>query len=180
MRLIMLCGQGGIGKSTYGKWLVESLNNATLVRVDDFVNRREQCNETHVQAYIDKINTLIKENTYHNIIMDFSQDGPYSRAHILNGVFRDIPSENIKLVTISLRPTANKIIEWNKYKLKKSSTSRVGGNDKYFQMLQQIESIYNHFVYPTMEEFVQYNFYSVTNLIIDNSQPYQKLYLEEI
>ena len=35
--IIMLCGQGGIGKSTYGKKLIKINDKAILIRMDDIV-----------------------------------------------------------------------------------------------------------------------------------------------
>ena len=59
MRLIMLCGQSNSGKSTYGSWLSQQLNNSYLLRVDDIVKRHEKCNLNHIHQFAVKINDLL-------------------------------------------------------------------------------------------------------------------------
>ena len=176
MRLIMLCGQGGAGKSTYGKWLEKELNNTILIRVDDLIIPGQPFDKKYVDKYINNIIKAINSN-YSNIIMDFAHDNATNRANILNKIISQINTQDIDFITISLRPGAETVVDWTikRYRLgnfPKEELIKLIGEER----INRVKNIYNNFQYPTIEEFEKYNFNSIQNYVIDNSKPYERLF----
>lgn len=156
----MLCGQGSVGKSTYGIWLSNQLNNSILIRVDDIVfssSLKKFDFTSHFHIYIKQINEAIKNNK-ENIIIDFSHDSCELRKKICSKISL---KQSINFITISLRPSIDFIIlNDEKRKQRKLSLSEK----------ERIKKIYEHFEFPSLEEFKNYNFQTVKNFIIDNSK----------
>lgn len=160
--LIMLCGQGSVGKSTYAK---SNYPEQSIVSVDAIVGR-DKYNSSYEKLYIDAIQQKLdaKEKT---IVLDFSHDGIISRKTVLSQL--NIPN-NVNFTTISLRPGAEQII-YNQEKRQKYSLTK---SEK-----KKIIKVYNNFTYPTEEEFKDYGFCKITNLVVNNSYPKEDLNLKD-
>ena len=164
MYLIMVCGQGDTGKSTFCKYLQSINPNIIHISVDKIVHNSKLSNfkrDIHFPLYIEQIKNSIKNAKENDIILlDFSQDCPESRKEIL----QEIPSEffnKINFLTISLRPGINNIIKWNE--------KRHGHKLNEIERIKKI-NVYNNFVYPTLEEFEDYSFHSIINISLNNGK----------
>ena len=184
MKLIMLCGQGGIGKSTYGKWLVNQLNNAILLRLDDIVrnSNSKECHSSHIEQFYQLVKNTIIEKKYENIILDFCHDVKANRKKALNNILTNLNNSDIEFITISLRPGYENIIKWRELLLTKNKTLTLDEIDEQFHYFftddfkKRVKKIYNDFQPPVKDEFKDYNFKSTTHIIIDNSKPYERLF----
>ena len=152
INLIMLCGQGSVGKSTYAK---NNFQKSYIVSMDAIVKKND-FNSNFKEQYINLIQQKInaKEDT---IVLDFSHDGILSRKSILSKLKL---SNDIIFTTIALRPGVEQII----YNQEKRQKHPLTDNEK-----ERIIKIYNNFEYPTEEEFKDYGFYKINNFVVDNS-----------
>lgn len=108
--------------------------------------------EKYFYLYVKKIQNAIDQK-FDIIIIDFSHDSITGREKVLNKLNN---LENIDFITFSLRPGIENILKWN---VKREIRS-----------LQEVEENYNSFEFPTKEEFLCFNFRTITNIIIDNSK----------
>lgn len=76
----MLCGQGGSGKSTFGKYLKNNLLNIEFIQVDKIVGT-ERLNPDHIKEYINQLQNAVDKDI--SCIADFSQDNAGCRKKIL-------------------------------------------------------------------------------------------------
>lgn len=150
IELIMLCGQGSSGKSTYAK---QNFSKDCIVSMDAIVGQQKY-NPIFKKQYIDLIQGKLN-NKEKIIVLDFAHDSINSRRDILSKL--NIP-ENVNFTTISLRPSIRQIILNDE----KRKHRRLTQNE-----IENIEKIYNHFICPTEEEFKEYNFCQINNIVIN-------------
>lgn len=149
MTLIMLCGQGGSGKSTYANELIKSLKGNNIIISMDKI-KDQHSNKTLEEfnlLYVNNIQMAINEK-YDYIICDYAQDTYDMRKWILKqlNIF-----ECIDFIAIAIRPTYQKIIE----RIEKYKTLSQEKKDK-------IKKIYLNFQMPTTKEFKNYNFNTIS------------------
>lgn len=150
IELIMLCGQGSSGKSTYAK---QNFPKDCIVSIDAIVGQRKY-NPSFKKQYIDLIQQKL-DNQEKIIVLDFSHDNVESRKEILSKL--NIP-ENVNFTTISLRPSTQQVILNDEKRKNRFLTE----NEKTV-----IKKIYNCFTYPTKKEFEKYNFHQVNTIVIN-------------
>ena len=162
MNLIMLCGQGSCGKSTFGLFLQKTVPNSCLIRMDDIVKQSKFNYNLHFPIYLNTIETTLLSSQFETVILDFSQDVIKCRSLILNSIKKNkILCKKINFIAISLRPGYKNIILWSQKRLNKNLTHKEKIN---------IKKVYYDFEYPTIEEFTQYNFNSILIISLDNSK----------
>ena len=155
MTLILLCGQGNIGKSTYGKKLKAKLLDSVLIRMDECFPTVQDWDKRWVE-YISRIQTAI-DLQYNYIICDMSQDSPGGRQKTLQHLI--FPANAVNLVIIHLRPPLEDLILWTK---KRSA-------NLYKQYKDIIPVVYHNYEPATIEEFSPYAFNVITICEIDNA-----------
>lgn len=156
----MLCGQGNSGKSTYGQWLADQLSNAKLIKMDDIIakDNKNTLQDYHYSLFYNEINKSMQD--FENVIVDLAHDESFARLKTLNNINY---LTNINLITISLRPGFENIVLWGIDRMGEESVQR---------QLKWYALAYKNFQFPTEEEFKDYPFQKVTNLVIDNSKPF--------
>lgn len=155
MTLILLCGQGSIGKSTYGKKLKIKFPCSILIRMDECFPTIQNWDQRWAE-YIKRIQTAI-DLQYDYIICDMCQDSPGGRKKTLQ--YLTFSAKTVDLVIIHLRPPLEDLIRWSKNR----------SADAYKQYKDIIPMIYNHYKPATIEEFSPYNFNTITICEIDNA-----------
>lgn len=151
MKIYMLCGQSGSGKSTFGMKLQEELPNCAFIRIDDIPLELEPIERYY--RYINKFVESIKSKQYDTIILDHHHSLRIMREEILDKI--PIDCGEIELIVISLRPGTNNIISW-----RKTSSEPI---------INAVKHLYESYEMPTDEEFNKYGFKSVSNIVINNS-----------
>lgn len=153
--LVLLCGQGSIGKSTYGQKLQAKKNNSILIRIDEcFPNVQNW--DLRQAEYVKRIQAAI-DLQYNYIICDACQDSPYGRALTLTPLI--LSNCVIELVIIHLRPPLEQLIQWSKQR-------NIG---LYQQYKQIIPKVYTNYRPALQQEFQLYQFQSVSIYEIDNA-----------
>jgi hypothetical protein len=157
----MLCGQGSSGKSTFGSYLHNNLNRikVNFIQVDRIVGTSELTSQ-HIDEYIYQLQDSIDKDI--SLIADFSHDSANSRAAILNRLILS-NNKNIHFITVSIRPAFDTLIAQD------VKRRNITINKEY---LKQMDKIYNHFEFPTNEEFNNYDFLSISHFIVTNENDY--------
>lgn len=165
MNLIMLCGQGSSGKSTFGAELIKKLNSTSkLIRmdnVDDTLPFSER-----MTVYLSNIQAAY-DNKVENIIMDLAHDSIEFRNTVLSSLNFDNKYDSINFFAVSLRPEFEKIVEWE---IKRKGYDELPKN-QYFLM----EKYYNRFQYPTEQEFKKFNFDTIVTLVVNNADFFESV-----
>lgn len=159
MTLIMVCGQGSVGKSTFIKRYFYNKKNIICISVDEIV-KTNKFNQKYYQIYLKTIQKQIDlyENTNKIIVLDFSHDTISSRSKLLNEL--KFNSFNINFIAIGLHPTSFLDIVINDEKRKNRKLNQ--------DEINKIKNIYNHFQPPTVQEFIDYNFNSIKAITLKN------------
>lgn len=159
--LIMLCGQGSAGKSFFGTLLYQWLENSSFIRMDSYVdNSIGYQSEIDLPKYIEGIQKAI-DKQYEYIILDFAHDSKRSRKDILDKL-KFHSNNTYAFICVSLRPTVDVIIQRH--------THRKGLKRCLLQEVKDIKNCYDHFEYPSEEEFKDYPFEKINLFTINNSQ----------
>ena len=160
MHLVMICGQGSSGKSTFCKYLQSIDPNIIHISIDNIALQDPYDENIHFPIYISQIQHYVDKNHEQDIVLiDFAHDSPLFRKSVLEKI--NFNNSNIIFYTISLRPGENTICKWQEKRIKKELTEE----DKAL-----IKNLYENFKYPTVEEFKGYPFKNVINISIDNSK----------
>lgn len=153
MTLILVCGQGGIGKTTYSKKLFYSLNNINKTKI---ISKAEgEINTIFDSSFysfykqaIENINNEI--NNYEYFICDLPLESPEDRQRFLSHI-NFLKTAN--LIVIQLRPPFMDFIE----------NMQFSNED-----IDLIKNIYNNFIPAHPMEFEFLPFKKVSLYIIDN------------
>ena len=151
INLIMLCGQGSVGKSTYAR---RNFQESSIVGFDKIIGQRE-FNWGYLEPYLNLAQQKL-DNQEEFIVLDFAYDTIECRKLILSQL--KIP-DGVNFTTISFRPGVKQIIINQEKRQKKPLTK---------QEIEKIIELYNAFMIPTEEEFKCYNFNEIKNIIIDD------------
>ena len=149
INLIMLCGYGSVGKSTYAR---RNFPESSIVSFDKIVGQRK-FNWGYLEPYI-KLAQQKLDKQEEFVVLDFAYDTVECRKLILSQL--KIPN-NVNFTTISLRPSIEQIISNEEKRRKRKITQ---------EEIDNIIFIYGCFVFPTKEEFVNYGFNSINNIVI--------------
>lgn len=154
MKLIMLCGQGISGKSTFAAQFQQMFNGKIcVVRMDDVVKDVGQFDEPE---YIKRVQQSLNSD-FDYVLMDLAQDSRHYRRSILDQL--NFQGETIDFVTYSMRPSLDEIFRrWT-----------LRGKELTDEFVHHVTQVYNNFEYPTEEEFKKYNFNSVHNYVLGSN-----------
>lgn len=146
VNLILVCGQGSIGKSTFiSKVIKEGDLN---VRLDDIPNHNFQEFVKQVQK---GINQSIK-----NIYCDM----PFANSYIRKWFLSQLSWKELNLYVIQLRPPLKKLLEWYDEQIKGAEYIRVNRN--------QVITTYYNFEFVREDEFAQFNLNNLKIYLYDN------------
>lgn len=162
LNIFMLCGQGSIGKSLFGKSLKQNLPQSIFLSFDSFVSKNNNF-ETNYKNYIFFIYKSINNKKIENIILDFSYcvfESRFLTFKILSEKYK-INFNNINLYVINLRPGYQNIINFHSNKINK----KLEINKK-----KEIKKVYYNFQFPVFKEFIYFNFKSILIFNINNSK----------
>ena len=128
-----------------------------IIRVDDLDANLSMA--SRIAIYINNIQTAY-DNGIDNIIIDLAHDTVDFRNSILSKLkfSQHIP---VHFFTISLRPGVDKILEWD---ATRRGLSTISDEDR-----TMIEKCYERFESPTIQEFILYDFISITTLEVNNT-----------
>lgn len=160
--LIMLCGQGSSGKSTFAKILESKFQhtaNVHISAVDDFVEKGRYSDnpQKFYKNFLSDIQLHLNEQC-DIIIADFSFDSRESRKHFLQQLELN---EKIDFIAIRTSPPLENIKKWHAERRKKELS---------IEEEQNIERVYNGFEEFNANEFQSYNFNSIHLYSIDTSK----------
>lgn len=146
VNLILVCGQGSIGKSTFINKIIKEgdLN----VRLDDIPNYDFQEFVRQIQKGIDK---KIK-----TIYADMSFDSRYLRQWLLS----QLSWQELNLYVIQLRPPLEKLLEWYDNQTKGAENIKISR--------ERVITIYYNFEFVCEDEFTQFNLNKVKIYLYDN------------
>lgn len=145
--IIMLCGQGSSGKTTFWR---QYLSTKTVVSIDGIVG--ESNFEDNIELYLLKFANQIRLSTDKNedTVLDFSHDTVKERMKSLIHISSPY-NYNLLVISMSLDfPT-----------LIKNDLQRKGLKTLSNESLLNMLNIYNNFIPPTIAEFEKYNFKSI-------------------
>ena len=159
MKIIMICGQGSVGKSTFVKRYFSNKQNIINISVDNIV-KGNSFSSKYYDLYIQEIqkNINLYENTSKIITLDFSHDSNFSRADVLNRL--KFNSLKIDFIAIGLHPVSFKDIVIN-------HENRIGKKLSQ-EEVNRIKMVHEHFQPPSNEEFEKYNFNSIKTITLTN------------
>lgn len=160
--LIMLCGQGSTGKSTFARTIKNQFQNDAKIHIssmDYFVKNNSYFDdpEGFYKKFLSDAQYYLNEN-YDIVIVDFCFDTVNSRKKFLQQL-----NLNKKLNFIAIRacPPVEIIHEWHA-KRRKQALSH--------EEKETIQKVYNSFQELTTDEFEYYNFNSIQLYSIDTSK----------
>lgn len=146
VNLILVCGQGSIGKSTFiSKVIKEGDLN---VRLDDIPNYDFQEFARQIQEGIDK--------EVKTIYADMSFDNRYLRQWLLS----QLSWKELNLYVIQLRPPLEKLLEWYNNQIKGAKNIRISR--------ERVITIYYNFEFVREDEFAQFNLNNLKIYLYDN------------
>jgi tRNA uridine 5-carbamoylmethylation protein Kti12 len=162
MTIIMLCGQGSSGKSTFASFLRSQLPNeqTALVAMDKILKPGEHLTESNLDYYWNLYFHSIQvclENGFKYIILDMSNDAVAFRQKTFQSINFNL--QNINLITISLRPGVENLLSWHDIRCGELKSAEKG----------RIITAYNKYEFPIKQEFTEFNFKSVKVLVVNNS-----------
>jgi GTPase SAR1 family protein len=162
MTIIMLCGQGSSGKSTFASFLCSQLpkEQTALVAMDKLLKPGECLNKSNSDYYLNLYFHRIQEcleNSFKYIILDMSNDA----VAFLQKTFQSINFnfQNVNLITISLRPGVENLLGWHDMRCDGVASAEKG----------RMITAYNNYEFPIKQEFAEFNFKSVKVLVVNNS-----------
>ena len=162
MTIIMLCGQGSSGKSTFASFLCSKLpkEQTALVAMDKILKPGEHLTESNVDYYLNLYFHSIQvclENGFKYIILDMSNDAVGFRQETFQSI--DFNFQNVNLITISLRPGVENLLGWHDMRCGGLTSAEKG----------RMITTYNQYSFPIKREFAEFNFKSVKVLVVNNS-----------
>lgn len=155
VNLILVCGQGSIGKSTFISKIIK--DGDLNVRLDDIPNYDFQEFARQIQKGIDK---KIK-----TIYADMSFDSRYLRQWLLS----QLSWQELNLYVIQLRPPLEKLLEWYDNQTKGAKNIKISR--------ERVITIYYNFEFVREDEFTQFNLNKVKIYLYDNYN--QKILFEK-
>lgn len=148
MKLVLICGQGQIGKTTYGLKMIKKYKNKAILISMDNCYKDSQDWDLRWKEYVKRIQSAINSNRYFYIFCDMSQDAPLVRFKTLKNL---CGLDKIDLVILQLRPPLEQLLKWRPEEYK-----------------QQTINNYFGFVFATTEEFRYHQYNSISIYTIDN------------
>lgn len=148
--IIMLCGQGSSGKTTFWR---KYLRNKNIVAMDDIIIKLsnkynyEQC---HAIFHL-LIEEATKIDCINDVVLDFAHDTIDARKDSLIHISSP---EHFNFLIIHLSLDFEILIENDKKRKQVLSLPK--------EQVEQMKKIYNLFIPPVLEEFKDYNFKSIT------------------
>lgn len=146
----MLCGQGSSGKTTFWR---RYLRDKNIIAMDDIIIKLS--NKYNYEQCHSIFHLLIEESTKsentNDIVIDFAHDTIAARKDSL--IHISFPNYfNFLIIHLSL--DFNTLVENDKKRKQVSFLSK--------EQIERMKEIYDLFIQPTLNEFKDYNFKSIT------------------
>lgn len=157
INLILVCGQGSIGKSTYIKNIINNFNSfsTNIISMDNI--SKDLSWENRMKKFIQFTQQAIDKN-YDFIFCDLAFDSARSRKNVLSSL--KIPNDIlINLIILELRPGVDLLLSWDK---KRKHGLDIGLNQ------DEIIKIYSAFNFATVSEFNYFKYNKLSIYILNN------------